>query len=289
MTTLTPDQRPYTELVIVCGPPRSGTTWLARELCNSPIAFPFLPECSLITHQIEQYRFMKTYESKRFQAYFGTQENLLNFYRETVTRLINQVANLNQKTGAKTLVLKDPLLCLCLEDIKEVMPPHKLVVLIRDPRDVIASMKQVSARKKQKWNVRKEAHELLRYSNQIGSHHQRADKDNIFLRYEDIVVGQTSFLHDFLRQGSENMIFSQANVTTVSDKIDSSDPFFSKLYLQPTTSEKIGSYTKILSVIEIGYIEDVFSGVMQQWNYSGTRPIISKISSLLRRIRNLLR
>lgn len=289
MTTLTPDQRPYTELIIICGPPRSGTTWLSRQLCNLPTAFPFLPECTLITQQVEQYRFMKSYEPKRFQAYFGTQENLLNFYRETVTRLINQVANLNQKTGAKTLVLKDPLLCLCLEDIKEVMPPHKLVVLLRDPRDVMASMKNVTIRKNQKWNVRKEAHELLRYYNQIRSHQQRADRDNIFLRYEDIVVGQTSFLHDFLRQGSENKTFFQASATTVGDEIDSSDPFFSELYLQPTTSERIGSYTKILSVIEIGYIEDVFSGVMQQWNYSGTRPIISKISSLLRRLRNLLR
>jgi Sulfotransferase family len=266
--TLTTDQRPYIELIVLCGPPRSGTTWLNRELCNVPTAFPFLPECTLITQQIELYsRTLHYCDHQRFHAYFANQQNLLYYFRANVTRLIDQAANLNQKPDAKTLVIKDPLLCLYLEDIKDVLPPHKLVVLVRDPRDVLASMKKVAARKKQKWNVGEAANELSNYYYQIGNHQKRADKDSIFLRYEDLVAGQTTILQDFLQQTNENVAFTQADASVVRDRLDLSDPFFSELYLQPTTSDKVGSYNKILSGNEIYYIESFYSDVMQRWDY----------------------
>lgn len=264
----TPDQRPYAELIVVCGPPRSGTTWLNRELCNAPTAFPFLPECTLITQQIELYsRTLHYCDPQRFHAYFANQQNLLSYFRANVAKLVDQVANLNQKPGAQTLVLKDPLLCLYLEDTKDVLPPHKLVVLVRDPRDVLASMKNVTAKKKQKWNVREAARELLNYYYGIENHQRRADKDSIYLRYEDLVVGQRTILQNFLQQKNEDAAFTHADAPSVQERLDASDPFFSELYLQPTTSEKIGSYTKILSWNEIYFIESAYSGVMQRWGY----------------------
>lgn len=276
MPTLTPDQRPYTELIVLCGPPRSGTTWLNRELCNAPTAFPFLPECSLITQQIVLYhRTLHHCDPKRFQAYFANQQNLLDYYRANIAKLVDQVAILNQKPDAKTLVLKDPCICLYLEVLKDLLPPHKIIVLVRDPRDVLASMKNVTAKKKQKWNVREAAGELLNYYYQIENHQRRADKDTIFLRYEDIVVGQSTILQDFLQKNSMGIAFSSDNISAVQKGLDASDPFFSALYLQPTTSERVGSYTKILSGIEIGYVEYVFAGVMQRWDYLSTSPITS--------------
>jgi hypothetical protein len=289
MSMPTLDQRPYAQLIVVCGPPRSGTTWLNRELCNVPTAFPFLPECTLITQQIELYnRTLHSCDPQRFHAYFANQQNLLSYFRANAARLVDQVAILNPKPGANTLVLKDPCLCLYLEDIHDVLPPHKLVVLVRDPRDVLASMKNVTARKKQKWNVRKAARELYKYYNQIGNHQQRADKDSIFLRYEDIVVGQTTILQDFLQHKYESIAFTPADALSVRERLDLSDPFFSELYLQPTTSEKIGSYSKILSVIEIGYIENVFFGVMEKWSYLSTSPIRTAKRFTKRLLRNLI-
>ena len=286
---LVPDHLKYSELVVLCGPPRSGTTWLSRQLCSMPKAFPFLPECSVVTQQIAQYRHMRSCEPKRFDAYFGTEENLIDFYRTAVARIIDQVITLNQKSGCSTLVLKDPYLCWYLEDLKDIFPPHRLIVLVRDPRDIMASMKNVTIRKKQRWNVKKEANELLRFYNPIINHQQQPCEDSIFLRYEDIVIGQTSPLHDFLGQGSENFILSESSIACVRDQIDSSDPFFSQLYLQPTTSEKIGSYSKTLYAVEIGYIEDVFSGVMRRWNYPSTMPNVSNISCQIRRILKMLK
>lgn len=290
MTTLFPDQRPYTELIILCGPPRSGTTWLNRELCNMPTAFPFLPECTLITQQIELYsRTLHSCDPQRFQAYFANQQNLLNYYCANVARLVDQVAILNQKLGANTLVLKDPCLCLYLDVLKDLLPHHRLIVLVRDPRDVLASMKIVTAKKKKRWNVKEAAMELLNYYGQIGYHQQRTDKDSIFLRYEDIVVGQNTIIQDFLQKKNDGVAFTQADVSAVRNRLDLSDPFFSELYLQPTTSEKIGSYAKILSVNEIYYIESVYSGVMQRWGYLNFGLMTRAKSVVKRMLRKLLR
>lgn len=261
------EQRPYTELIVICGPPRSGTTWLTRQLCSLSTAFPFLPECSLITQQIGLYVRTLSYEYTRFHAYFSNEQNLLSFYRKGIAELVDLVANLNQKTGASTLILKDPMLCLYLENAKSLLPAHKLIVLVRDPRDVVASWKNVASRKKQKWNVAATANEVLSYYNQIKMHQEHAYQDSIFVRYEDLVIGQTSLLQKFLQLGNENLAFSDADISVVREKTNFLDPCFSELYLKETTSEKIGSYTKSLPKNEVEYIEGIFSSVMQHWGY----------------------
>ena len=119
MATLNHIPRQYADLIIICGPPRSGTTWLNRELCKLPTVFQFLPECTLITQQIELYsRTLHYCEPQRFHAYFSNQQNLLYYYRTNITKLVDQVATLNKRTNYSTLVLKDPCLCLYLNDIK---------------------------------------------------------------------------------------------------------------------------------------------------------------------------
>ena len=110
MATLNHVPRQYADLIIICGPPRSGTTWLNRELCKLPTAFQFLPECTLITQQIELYSQTLHYcDPQRLHSYFSNHENLQCYYRTNVARLIDQVATINQKKNASTLVLKDPI------------------------------------------------------------------------------------------------------------------------------------------------------------------------------------
>lgn len=278
------DQQPYSKLIILCGPPRSGTTWLNRELCNAATTFPFLPECTLLTQQIELYHRTAHYcDQQRIQAYFSTQENMLDYFRENLAKLINQTARINQKSNATTLILKDPCICLYLTDLKDLLPPHKLVVLVRDPRDVLASMKNVTAKKQQKWDVQDAAEQLINYYYQIGNHQQRADKDCLFVRYEDIVAGEkTTMLQDFLQLPVMSAMSRNPGIAAMREQLNPSDPFYSELYLQPTTSEKIGSYAKILSRNEIRHIETTYSGVIRHWGYRMPSSVKSIISSIIR-------
>jgi len=283
MTLPTTNQTAYAELIVLCGPPRSGTTWLSRELCNAPATFPFLPECTFITQQIELYHRTRHYSDRqRVEAYFSTEQNVVGYFRENVTRLIDQVVRFNSKTGARTLVLKDPDICFYLMDVKELLPPHKLVILVRDPRDVLASMKKVTARKKQKWDVKAVAEELLNYYYQISNHRQRAEIDCLFVRYEDLVAGESAALYGFLHLQPAPVAPFGDSVAEMRERMDSSDPFFSELYLQPTTSAKVGSYTTILTRKEIRHIETAYAAIIRQWNYPLAPTFRSVISNLIR-------
>ncbi|MBX3678151.1 MAG: sulfotransferase [Rhodocyclaceae bacterium] len=259
--------RPYDELLVVCGPPRSGTTWLQRELCSAPGAFRFLPECSLVTQQVGLYhRTAHNCDSQRFAAYFGDQEFLRAFCRDNIARLIDRAALLNQSENARTLILKDPCLCLYLEDLGEVLPPHRLIVLVRNPLDVIASMKAVTGRRKEKWRINSVASELLQYYLQINRHAARPDSGCLFLRYEDVVTGNRHALSGIL-EGIGLADHIVIDTAAVAAKLDASDPFFSEHYLRATTSERIGAYRKTLSLFEIVLIETMYADIMLDWNY----------------------
>lgn len=258
----------YSQLVLLVGPPRSGTTWLNRELCNATNAFPFLPECTLLTQQVELYgRTLHYCDPQRFNAYFANKQNLQAYYRENVARLLNQIAAINQSPNADILVLKDPGLSLYLDELKDIFPPYRLIVLVRDPRDVLASMKNVMYRKQKQWDVQDSSTQLFSYYHKIGDYQQRADQDCLIVRYEDMVAGKIAVLRDFLNQPVLQNLFRDSNIATVRDQLSTTDPFYSDLYLQPTTQKKVGSYKEILSADEVRHIEFVYSGVMQRWGY----------------------
>ena len=283
MTTHEPNHAAYTDLIVLCGPPRSGTTWLSRELCNAPTVFPFLPECTFLTQQIELYHRTRHYsDHQHVEAYFDTEQNILNYFRENVTKLINQAARFNPMAGARTLVLKDPSICFYLMDLKELLPPHKLVILVRDPRDVLASLKNVTARKQLKWDIKAAAKELLNYYYQIGNHRQRAEIGCLFVRYEDLVAGECTELYDFLRLPLASAAPSSASMANVQKRLDPVDPFFSELYLQPTTTAKVGSYMTMLSSKEIRHIETTYADIIRQWDYHLAPTVRSVISNLIR-------
>lgn len=259
--------RRYDELLVVCGPPRSGTTWLQRELCGASGAFRFMPECSLVTQQVELYhRTAHHCDPQRFAAYFGDREFLRAYSRDNIARLIDRAALLNQSGNARTLILKDPCLCLYLEDLGDVLPPHRLIVLMRNPLDVIASMKAVTGRQKEKWRINSVASELLQYYLQINRHAARPDSGCMFLRYEDVVTGKQHTLSGIL-EGIGLTDRVAIDTDTVAAKLDASDPFFSEHYLRATTSERIGSYRETLSLFEIVLIETMYADIMRDWNY----------------------
>ena len=254
-------------LVFVAGPPRSGTTWLYREICDRAGWSGFLPECTLLTQQIALYSRTKHYgEPKRFAAYFGTADNLVSVYRPIMRQMLDLVRSLNDCPDGDVLALKCPEISLYLEDIGDVLPDHRLVCIVRDPRDVIASVKNVSARKKEPWDVNVACTWIYSYYDGIRKHRARGSRTALFVRYEDLVGGTLDQVRAFLGQATEAEA-ARANGGAVEAWLDPSDPFFSELHLKPTTQQKVGSYKTILTKREVETVEAVFAGVMQDWRY----------------------
>lgn len=254
------------KLVFLAGPPRSGTTWLNREICNHPGWSGFLPECTLLTQQIALYRSTKRFcEPTRFEAYLGNVDNLAATYRPMMTQMLALAVSLNGYSENDVLVLKDPELSLCLDELVDILPDHRLICIVRDPRDVIASVKNVAKRKREAWNLDKTAAWIFSYYSGLQNHRPNAGPNTLFVRYEDLVAGQLATVRQFLGQSAEAVA---ENPDAIKAKLDPSDPFFSELYLKPTTQQKVGSYAKDLTKDEIAHINKVFAGVMKTWRYS---------------------
>lgn len=267
------------DLLVVCGPPRSGTTWLQRELCKMPGAYPFLPECTYITQQILLFHTTIHYgEKKRTAAYFGDKMAIQDYFRLNIERLLFLVKSLNSRANAKLLIIKDPELCHCLDALGSVLPLHKVVIIVRDPRDVLASMKDVAGRRDEQWNIHIASQAIANYYYQIGNFFSNTQPNAILVRYEDIVT-DPSIMAGLIKfagghPGHQRSMNSEAEMAK---SMDSTDPFFSDLYSRPTTAERIGSYRNILSRGEITFFESSYLGIMRQWNY---QPASSKVRAL---------
>lgn len=255
--------------MLVAGPPRSGTTWLHRELCKSESAYGFLPECTLLTQQVSLYSRTRRYcDAHRFAAYFGSKAALDEFYRDTVAKMLDLVMRLKEGAESCTLILKDPELSHVLCDLGDVMPAHQLVVLIRDPRDVIASFKRVTLRKQEPWDIEASIKTAYSYYHGIHLYRKEAEANACFVRYEDLIAHGLDDLRNFLELPGP--LASEDDTKVLQDvmsHLDKDDPFFSDLYLKPTTSDAIGAYRATLSRDEISQVERVFSGVLSTWRY----------------------
>jgi len=255
-------------LAIVAGPPRSGTTWLNREICDRPGWGTLLPECTLLTQQIALYNRTHLFcDAARFGAYFGTKAALRALYHGITAEMLGLIADINHLNSADVLVLKDPELSLYLDDLDDLLPAHKLVCLVRDPRDVIASMKKVALRKAEVWDARKTSEWVFRYYWGIQNFAQNAGPNAVFVRYEDAVAGGLDGVRDFLGQDRAPFVATQGDYASVKSSLDRKDPFFSDLYLKPTSQEAVGSYKRLLVSAEIKVIEHMYSSLMAKWGY----------------------
>jgi hypothetical protein len=258
------------KLVLISGPPRSGTTWLNRELSMGKHTSGFLPECTILTQQVALYERTLNYcDPLRFSRYFGTQKSMTTYYRDNLSRLLDQIKSLNTAASTRSLILKDPELTHYLSAIVDLMPKHDLVLLVRDPRDVVASVKTVRQRQHAVWEIQKSVEWIYSYYHAIALHLERQDKNLHFVRYEDLVSDHHVLqrLMQKLDIGRTLPIGGAIMTDNTQFNLDHTDPFHSDLYLEPTTKSRIGSFATILNKEEIALVEKVFSGVMITWDY----------------------
>ena len=85
---------------------------------------------------------------KDLEVILELKEQIIKYYQENIKKMLDIVSIINYKKNATKLILKDPQLVLYLNDLENVFPDHKLIIIIRDPHDVLASLKNVLKRKK---------------------------------------------------------------------------------------------------------------------------------------------
>lgn len=131
-------------VVVVLGSPRSGTTWVAPILGKHPEVVRCATETHLFTSLLAP--LLKSWDDRALTPVGLHRELATSDFeracRELATSLLARV--LARKPGARVLVEKTPGNALAWPTIHRLFPEARFVHVLRDPRDVVSSLRAAS-------------------------------------------------------------------------------------------------------------------------------------------------
>ena len=275
------------KLIFVGGSMRAGTTILQRILCSSPGSIPVIGECQYLTQQF--YVYHRALE--QFELFHGDFFSSKATVEEFTKGIISDFLALTRQryAPATTFVLKHPELTKFFPRLAKWFSHAKFVVIVRDPRDTIASMLEVTSRQRENdvdffmtrfgRDMKKFSHYYKAIYAPVFRKHETLRNSLLIVRYEQLLEERTSVIDalssfcglTFDYESFEKQPLSDEHTTLdgrrrENDKFSSS--FWTPLYTKGLSSERIGRYRESLSEQEITDIESAcadFNAVCSYW------------------------
>lgn len=265
--------------IFLGGAQRTGTTLLQLALCQSAETNEMLGEARYLSELLRVYR--SIVRSTEISSYFPSREKFTEFHQRSVLAFLQQ--SVNHLGKPSTLVLKDPNFAHLLPELLYLIPGARVIILARDPRDTIASMKKVNEKALEMYGkpaLPQSVPQLCRhflsfYRSALHPKNQEQFKENVrVLRYEDLVENTNdtlaklgSFCGIDLSDVDTSSELASGNINYKEDKDVS--PWWSKNYGLPIQSSSIGGFKESLSEDEILEIEKACEGFMSLFGYKG--------------------
>lgn len=134
-------------VIFVGGSQRGGTTLLQTLLCQDRTVNPLIQEAKYFRHLVAAYRFGRGQFDVETKDYFRDLDDYVAFNRSMVRTFLKHTLELFP--GRKHLVLREPHLTMLFPELAELLPKAAFLCVVRDPRDVVASMIDVGGKLKQ--------------------------------------------------------------------------------------------------------------------------------------------
>jgi len=128
----------------VGGSQRAGTTLLQSVLCADTTTNSVIREASPLRAMVAAYQYTHASMTSDAADYFASDAELRRFYGEWVEAFLDNTRR--RQAPAKHLVLKEPHLTTLFPELNQLVADAKFLIIVRDPRDTIASMIDVGAR-----------------------------------------------------------------------------------------------------------------------------------------------
>lgn len=274
----------------VGGAARSGTTLLNSILCHDPTTNPFIAEANYLANILSVYRSGRNLWDFEGESYFDDFEDYSQFSRRWVLEFLEKTRK--RYTPAQHLVLKAPELTKYFPELCAWVDDAKFLILLRDPRDAIASLIEVGKTLK-KTGINPALVKMLESSDaaQLGefynAYYQPCHHCNLegfwsrvryvqyegLVRYPDAALQQLEAftglsLHQFDRQGTW-----QRSHLNFQDLPADYQPWWSTpLYGKGISAASIGRYRQILTPSQIRDIERTCATLFALGNYSPDFP-----------------
>lgn len=211
--------------IFIIGMPRSGTTLLSSIINASQQIY--IPEETHVFHVYDIYRNIKS--KKSFIDYYFSSENKYIYYLNISGHDIDDIRNRYNRNDINQIEYiienivsiknvfkydrwgeKTPIHFKYVEQIKEIYPNSKFLCIIRDPRDIMISLKKVQWTKlfnlKRNINDYKKLYKL--YNKEL------SNPDYVFLKYEELLDSPSKIIqliYDKLNLTYKHEILSSLN------------------------------------------------------------------------------
>ena len=267
----------------VGGCQRTGTTLLQSILCSDPGTNPLIGEASYLRSLVSAYVFGKETMGTQTNDYFTDGEELREFTARWAREFLDRT--LGRYAPAHHLVLKEPHLTMLFSALHELLPDARFLVMVRDPRDTIASMLKVGARLAKHGQdsvyARRDMVQLANlyksfYAPCINARSREFAGKSLIVKYERLVHDpwpEIEKIRNFTQLTLDNAD-PHADWKRVQMDLSQPDP-----YLRPWMTEltgkgispvNVGSYLTELTPEEVALIEAECADVIQLFRYGSS-------------------
>jgi hypothetical protein len=273
-------------LVWIFGSPRSGTTWLAHDLLQYKtlrLGEPLIGDHLSADRELGKTYVKRIEEHKDRESYFfsSKHKDVWKFFlrKLILNRIHSQFKNLNS-----TIIIKEPNGSMAADIISDCLPKSKIIVLIRDGRDIINS--QITALSEGGYVVKREKRfeplsgarrntAIIRHAKRwmklmevlMKTYESHDEKLRLFLRYETLRSNTLAEL---------KKIYKFLNIDIDTDSLSKivSDNAFENLSAEKkgvgTTRQfaSSGKWKENFSKSEIKTIQEIIGETLTKLNYS---------------------
>lgn len=273
-------------VIFVGGVNRSGTTLLQSILCSDPDTNPLVQEASYLRFIVHAWAFGREQFDFHTRYYFDSNEDLKQFTAGWLAAFLDKFRA--RYPDARHLVLRHLPLTARFPDLQELMvaagEDARFLIVVRDPRDVVASMVRVGEKARDK-GFAEEGQAMARDMARLGNVYlqvygpalscRRPDYQRCVtvVRYEDLVTRPAETV-DALRRatGLELAGFEPGDAWARND-MDMEQlervaaPWVSDLWGKGVSGARIGTYRDILTPEEVARVEQVCAEPLKSFGY----------------------
>ena len=260
---------------------RSGMSLLQAVLCSTEETNPQIHEAQYFTQLVHLYSYARRTFDRYLCHYFQNLDELTGFHADLMRGFLDQT--LRRYHPANHLVLKNPEITPLFPEIGNLLTDVKFIVVVRDPRDTIASMRDVARRQEEQGkdtNLTRMAGSVEQlaarynwcYAALTSASNNKFDSRRIVVRYEDIVqktdgvVDELAAFTGLPLRGFDAAAGWRTHVD-FNDPDLIKEPYHSVLRGKPISTSKIGQHADRLTGNDIAVIEQECSHMMKAYGY----------------------
>lgn len=272
--------------IFVGGSQRSGTTLLAQSLCSGEETNPYFGESGSLRILMQLHRHMTVRFDEETVFSFGTRERKEAYVATCVNSFLQET--LAAQSPATSLVLKEPHLTMFFPSLWLLVPSAKFVIVVRDPRDIVASMLRVGEKLQEQGeqhlfnsgDIVKIAESIPPFylpSLRFGKENPAFRKAVRYVKYETFLAEPNAIMDDLRKfTGLSTEKFDPAAGparvhATATQKASNNDrlaPWITEaMNGQPLDTTNIGKHTEMLTKSQIRAVEEAIPDLMKKFSY----------------------